>query len=221
MPVSITTNLQPKVLEVRPVTAGAYVLRVERLGMQFRAGQSITLGVRRMRVNREYTVYSAEQDPHFEVLIREIRGGTVSPALCHCVPGEELECAGPYGSFVIEQPADTRRRYLFVATGTGVAPFHSFVRSYPNLNYQLLFGVRQRAELYDLADYDRQRVVACVSGEDGGDFRGRVTDYLRQHQITPDTICYLCGNGRMLSEAYDLLRQQAIPSTPLHVEAFF
>ncbi len=216
-----SVNLQPKVIHVRNLTTCAYVLRVERLDMTFRAGQSITLGVRRMRVNREYTIYSGEQEPYFDVLIRDIPNGTVSPALHRCVAGEELECAGPYGSFVLEKPDDPARQYLFVGTGTGIAPFHSFVRTHPQINYRILHGIRRLDERYDMADYARDRYVACVSGEDGGDFRGRVTDYLKQHRVDPKTHCYLCGNGQMLSEAYDIIRAQGVPSNQLHVEAFF
>ena len=214
-------NLKPKVIHVRDLTASTYVLRVERLGMPFRAGQSITLGVRRMRVNREYTVYSGEQEPYFDVLIRDIRDGTVSPALRRCPAGEELECAGPYGSFVIEKPEDASRRYLFVATGTGSAPFHAMVRTHPNLNYRFVHGVRLLEERYDMADFARDRYIACISGQPGGDFSGRLTDYLKQNPTDPQTHCYLCGNGKMLSEAYDILRGQGVPSDQLHVEAFF
>jgi len=216
---NIAVNLKPKVIHVRDLTAHSYVLRVERLGMAFRAGQSITLGVRRMKVNREYTIYSGEKDDFFDVLIRDIRDGTVSPALRRCAAGEELECAGPYGSFVLEKPEDASRRYLFVATGTGIAPFHAMVRTHGNLNYQLVHGVRLLEECYDMADYSNY--IACVTGEKGGDFSGRVTDYLKQHPTDPQTFCYLCGNGRMLSEAYDILRGQGVPSDQLHVEAFF
>ncbi|MCX7887033.1 MAG: FAD-binding oxidoreductase [Verrucomicrobiae bacterium] len=214
-------NLKPKVISVRNVARCAYVLRLERLGLVFRAGQSITLGLGRMRVNREYTIYSGEHDEHLEVLIREVQNGTVSPALRRCQPGDELECAGPYGRFVIENPEDTSRRYLFVATGTGIAPFHAFVRSYPSLNYRLVHGVRLLEERYDMLDYAAGRYFACVSRENGGDFHGRVTDFLRLHRTNPQTICYICGNGRMISEAYDILRAQGIPSDQIHVEAFF
>ena len=216
-----SVNLQPKVIHVRNLTTCTYVLRVERLDMTFLAGQSITLGVRRMRVNREYTIYSGEQEPYFDVLIRDIPDGTVSPALHRCEAGEELECAGPYGSFVLEKPDDLSRHYLFVGTGTGIAPFHSFVRTHPQINCRILHGIRQLDERYDMGDYARDRYVACVSGEDGGDFCGRVTDYLKQYRVDPKTHCYLSGNGRMLSEAYDIIRSQGVSSNQLHVEAFF
>jgi ferredoxin/flavodoxin---NADP+ reductase len=217
----VSIDLQPKVIQVRDLTDGTYVLRIERHSLPFRAGQCITLGTKRMRVNREYSIYSGEGDPYFDLLIREVPDGTVSPALRRCSPGEILECTGPYGSFVLSKPEDRSRTYLFIATGTGIAPFHAYRRSHPGINYRLLHGIRYLRERYDLADYDRARYVACVSREEGGDFHGRVTDYLKQHPVTGDIYCYLCGNGRMLSEAYDLLRSQGISSDRLFLEAFF
>ncbi len=216
-----TATLQVRVLEVRPLTEATYVLRLERQGVAFRAGQSITLGVSRMRVNREYTIYSGEQDDYIDVLIREIQGGTVSVALRRCPPGELLECNGPFGSFVIPEPSDRLRKYLFIASGTGIAPYHSMVRTHPELDYRIIHGIRNAREQYDLADYDHARYVACVTGEPGGDFSGRVTAYLHQHPVDPGSHCYLCGNGRMLTAGYELLREQGVPSDQIHLEAFF
>lgn len=222
MPVALPTEtLQVRVLQVRPLTECAYVLRVERRGVAFRAGQSITLGVSRLRVNREYTIYSGEQDDYFDVLIREIQGGTISPVLRRAAAGEELEFNGPFGSFVLGAPADRTRQYLFLASGTGIAPYHAMIRTHPGLNYRLVHGVRYLRERYDWAEYDRARYVACVTGEPGGDYHGRVTEYLRHHPADPRAHCYLCGNGRMLSAAYELLREQGVPSDQIHMEAFF
>ncbi|NJM14595.1 MAG: hypothetical protein HC896_03735 [Bacteroidales bacterium] len=45
---------------------------------------------------------------------------------------------------------------MFLATGTGISPFHSIVNSLPGLNYKLLHGVRYINEGYDKADYDKK-----------------------------------------------------------------
>ncbi|MCX7848320.1 MAG: hypothetical protein N2595_09870 [bacterium] len=128
---------------------------------------------------------------------------------------------GPYGRFVIEDPTDRGRKYLFVATGVGIAPYHSFVRSYPGLDYVLVHGVRYCEERYDREAYEGGRYIACVSREDGGDYRGRVTEYLREHRVDPGTICYLCGSNAMIAEAYDILRGQGVPGDNLFTEIFF
>lgn len=210
-----------RVLEIRNLTESTYVLRVERKDFGFVPGQCVNIGTVGSGVNREYSTYSGIDEPYLEFLIKEVRGGTVSPALRKLQARDEVELEGPYGLFVLENPEDERRKYLFVATGTGIAPFHSFVKSYPAIDYQILHGIRYVREQYDKDDYDRDRYIACVSREDGGDFHGRVTDYLRQHPVDPKTICYLCGNRNMINEVYDILREQGVSGSNIITEVFF
>jgi len=66
-----------------------------------------------------------------------------------------------------------------------------------------------------------QRLVACVSREAGGDFHGRVTDYLRRHPVQPATLCYLCGNSDMIYEAVDILKGYGVPPAHLFAEVYF
>jgi ferredoxin-NADP reductase len=128
---------------------------------------------------------------------------------------------GPYGKFIVERPNDTARHYLFIATGVGIAPYHSFISTYPDLDYTVLHGVRFMRERYEHEFYAPDRYICCLSQEAGGDFQGRVTDYLRAHPVAPGTICYLCGNNAMIAEVYDLLRAQGVPGDELFSEIFF
>ncbi|MDA0323207.1 MAG: FAD-binding oxidoreductase [Verrucomicrobia bacterium] len=218
---STLEHLDFQVQEVRDLNKATYVLRVDRHSLKFKAGQCVSVGVRGTGINREYSTYSGEQDPYVELLIREVKDGLVSSALRRCKPGESLSFMGAYGSFVLEKPEDSARKYLFIGTGTGIAPFHSFVRSFPDIDYTILHGVRYLNERYDFEDYASGRYISCVTKEDGGDFRGRVTDYLRQTSVAPNQICYLCGNRLMLAEAFDLLREQGVPGDNLFTEVFF
>lgn len=215
------SNKLLKVVDVRHLTASTYVLRLERHDVQFLAGQCVSLGIGQSRVNREYSLYSGEKDTHLEFLIRVVPGGLVSPALQKVKPGDSVTFSGPYGRFVLEAPQDTTRRYVFIGTGTGVAPYRAFVRTYPSIQYQVLHGVAKADEQYDRADYAAGTYVSCVSQEKAGDFQGRVTEFLKKNPVKPESICYLCGNSRMLAEAYDILREQGVPGNNLFTEAFF
>ena len=210
-----------EVLEVKFLTEDTYRLRCERGGLQFKAGQCVNLGFPGAGVNREYSTYSGEADPYLDFLIKEVKDGIVSVQLKAIPPGGRVEIHGCYGDFRIKAPELNGRPYLFIGTGTGIAPFHSFVRSYPGLNYKIVHGVRCVRERYDHQDYEAGRYLSCVSREDGGDFRGRVTDYLKKNSVAKDTLCYLCGNRAMISEVYELLRAQGVPSDNLFSEAFF
>jgi ferredoxin--NADP+ reductase len=214
-------GLVHRALSVRHLTETTFVVRVERNGVPATAGQCVTLGVAGSGINREYSLYSGEHDDFFELLVRAIEGGQVSQELQRLTPGTVVDFNGPYGRFILEHPADPARRYLFIATGVGIAPYHSFVATHPQLDYTVLHGARCLRERYEYEFYARERYISCLTRETGGDFQGRVTDYLRTHPVAPDTICYLCGNNMMIAEAYDILRAQGIPGDQLFTEIFF
>ncbi|MCE5270768.1 oxidoreductase [bacterium] len=210
-----------RVQSVRHLTGQVFVLRVDRLGVPAVAGQCATLGAWGSGLNREYSMYGGQDEPWLDFLVREVEDGQVSPRLKQLAPGDPVEMDGPYGRFVIEQPGDRSRRYLFVATGVGIAPFHSYLASFPWLDYHLIHGVRLADERYDRDHYDPERYTACLSLEAGGDYRGRVTDYLRAHPADPECYCYLCGNSGMVAEASEILRGQGVNGDHLFTEAFF
>lgn len=209
------------VQSVRHLTDETIVIRIDRHNFRALAGQHVTLGPRQFAINREFSIYSSPEKPYIEFLIKARAGSETALALQKAKPGDEVDLAGPYGEFLIEAPDDPKRRYLFVATGVGIAPFHCFVTSYPNIDYRVIHGIPHLEDCYDLDSYQRERYVACVSREEGGDFSGRVTDYLREHPVEPDRLCYICGRSTMVANVYDLLREQGIPSDNLLTETFF
>ncbi len=205
---------------IRQLTADAYVLRFDRNGMNFRAGQHITLGIPGDNQVREYSIYSTEKDTSLEVLIKEVDNGLVSKQLRKLVPGELLEVDGPFGYFTIPEK-HKHRRFLFIGTGTGIAPFHSINGTYPNLDYGILHGVRYTRDAYERHHFPRNKYLLCTSRDTEGDFNGRVTEYLREMTLDFDTMVYLCGNCDMIYEVYDLLTSRGFPSGNIKTEVYF
>ncbi len=214
-------GLSHRVREVRHLSPTAYVLRVERDGLEFEPGQYVNVGPHDSIAMREYSVYSGRDDDFLEVLIKEVDGGVVSRALKRCRPGDSVLVEGPFGFFVTDSDERAHGSYLFVASGTGISPFHCLARSYPGLDYTLLHGVRTLSERYEREAFDPGRYVSCVSREEGGDYSGRVTQYLRDHPVDPMSLCYLCGNCDMIYEAFDILRSQGVPGSHLFAEVYF
>ena len=171
--------------------------------------------------NREYSVYSGENDDFLEVLVREVEGGKVSGKLNKLRPGAEIDVTGPFGFFKFNPEKYTSKKFLFVATGTGISPFHSFVRTFPELDYKLIHGVRLKEEAYEHTDYQKEKVTLCLSGDDGGDFYGRVTDFLFTQRIDIETNCFLCGNSEMIYEVFDILTGKGIPVSNIYSEVYF
>lgn len=213
--------MQHKLIDIRNLTSSTFVLRLEKNGFSFKPGQCVNLGVKGTGINREYSTYSGVDDPYLEFLIKEVSGGAVSPSLRKVCVGNEIDLHGPYGSFVLDPEKIATASYVFIGTGTGVAPYHSYVRSFPNLDCQIIAGIRYDNERYDQQDYDPSQLTYCISREKGDGFQGRVTDYLKSFEVKPNHVFYLCGNNRMINDTYDLLRNNGATGHQVISEAFF
>ena len=216
----MNTLQRVRVLEIRNLTGATYVLRTERDKFEFIPGQCVNIGLVGSAVNREYSTYSNIKDDFLEFLIKKVPGGQVSTGLNKLHSGDEVTLDGAYGKFTLADPKKSNQ-YMFIGSGTGIAPFHSFVQSYPGLDYQVVHGIRFENEQYDRQDYEKGRYVACVSQGKGGDFSGRITKYLQTISLPPDTCYYLCGNSAMINEVYDILRKNNINGSNIFTEVFF
>lgn len=207
--------------QVRHLTESTYVLRFGRNGMEFNPGQHLVLGIPGSSDLREYSIYSGTGDDFLEVLIKEVDEGMVSRQLKTIQAGDRLEVRGPYGFFLTKASIPDSAKLLFISSGTGIAPFHSFIRSLPDSNYQIIHGVRQMEEAYDLEDYLKGSIQVCTSRDSQGDFEGRLTDYLLEADIDTDRQVYLCGNSNMIFDAMDILRARGIPQRQIFTEVYF
>ena len=84
-----------------------------------------------------------------------------------------------------------------------------------------MHGTRLLEENYEIGHYALDSYMHCVSQEKGGNFDGRVSDYLRKNPQGSDKHYYLCGNRNMANEVYDILREQKISGSNIITEVFF
>ena len=171
---------------------------------------------------RDYSLISAPQEPHLAVLIKVVEGGALTPVLAGASLGTSFFFTGPYGYFVwlpSDHPA------VFVATGTGVAPFISMARSGVR-GFMLIHGVRRLQELYErsLLQEAASAYVACLSlpspEEGSGIFEGRVTHYLEKRLAPGVYDFYLSGRKDMIREA-TLIADRRFPGSSVYAETFY
>lgn len=209
-----------KVLNMRRITSQTFVLRTEKPPVPIRAGQCFSVGTRDLGINREYSMYSAASDPFVDFLIRKVDGGAVSERLERLDSGDAVQIGGPYGSFCLDETAISTRSFVFIASGTGIAPFASYVATYPDLDYTIFHGVRHEDEQYDQDRYDSVRYRPCISRPQSGAGQ-RVTDALSRVELQRDSLYYLCGNRDMITDVVQLLREKGIPGGSIFMETFF
>lgn len=211
-----------KVLENRILCEGTHCLRTERPASTIRAGQCFSVGLSSLGINREYSMYSAANDEFVEFLIRVVPDGVVSPWLAKCAVGDLVEIGGPYGDFCLAEDDVKTRDFVFIATGTGIAPFHSFIRTFPSLEYRVYHGIRHEVEQYDIGDYDTSRYEAAISRPTNGTIvTQRVTDLIENANLSNESLYYLCGNQKMITDVIAILLKRGIPGGSIFTETFF
>lgn len=208
-------------IEVLNLTPGTFILRLERNNFEFEAGQYVILRVPGHKEGREYSIYSGTADNYLDFLIREIPAGRFSGYLRNLAPGSELVVEGACGFFIPDQRTKLGTPSVFIATGTGISPFHSYVKSYPGLNYTVLHGVKFSSESYGSDVFISGRQIICASQDSKANFKGRVTGYLEKSGIDKNAVYYLCGNATMIDEVSTLLENSDIKPENIRSEVYF
>jgi ferredoxin-NADP reductase len=201
----------------------AVELRIERPPhFRFRPGQRIRVVYR--GIERDYSLVSGPDDPELGVCIRLVENGALSPLLFAADMGTPLGISDPGGYFVL---TPSLRKRVFIATGTGIAPFVSMVRA-GAAGFILLHGVRSAGDLYyrDLLTAAAGAYISCLSGEPHpppelpSTFQGRVTDYLSTAMRAGSYDFYICGRGDMIRDATWLIDLR-YPDASVYTEIFY
>lgn len=192
---------------------------------------------------RSYSIASVrEGEPHagdlVELAVSYVPGGAATNIFEHLDEGDTIEASGPFGRFCL-MPRDANRRYVLIATGTGVTPYRSMLPELRRLiasrgvEVVLLFGARTPAELLYgdefrafAAEHPEFRFIPCFSRElpaepGPDDFKGYVQDALPL--VRPDAegdIAYLCGNPNMVDACFEALKGHGYPVPHIRREKY-
>jgi ferredoxin--NADP+ reductase len=177
------------VLQNRHWTDALFSLRVEAPRVAFEAGQFVRIALDTVegdpgsRVARAFSFVNPPHDPVLEFYGIVVPQGPLSPRLARLKAGDTLYVApNPAGFLVLSELPDSATLWL-LATGTGIAPFLSMIRTdAPWQRFQnvvLVHAVRHARELV------YQDVIAAVRGEKKNRF-----DYVRMvsRETAPGTL---------------------------------
>ncbi len=213
-----TRRFHTRVVAQHRLSETGYELILERDGLEFKAGRLIMIHGRNVTEDRSYTVASGENDEHLHVLYRYIPTGKLTPQLINLKPGNTLEVSGPYGEFIIRDPA---RPLLFIATGTGVAPCRAYIRTHRDLDLTLIHGARVLDDLFYRHEFAPYKYHPCITQENGEAYRGRVTEFLKESKIDINSHAYLCGAYEMIYDVQDLLVERGMPAEHIFMEGYY
>lgn len=217
---TIFNNNSHKILSIRNINKQTFALRFEKGNLSFTPGQYLQIGLKGDTEHRAFSIYSTLQDDYFELVIKMVEGGEVSGPLHNQKVGDYIDVKQPAGLFTLDKAIE-HEKIIFIATGTGISPFHSIIKSHKGLDYNLIHGVRTLSELIEPYEYNPKRFISCTSRDNTGQFCGRITKYLNEHPIDKNAEYFLCGNGKMIKEVKAILAHENIPAKQIHTEVFF
>lgn len=188
---------------------------------KFKAGQVIGISAEENGPRRLYSICSGENDNEVQILFNVIEEGYLTPRLSDLEEGEYIWINEPRGEFLYDpQPA------FWIASGTGIAPFYSMLKSGLFDQKILIHGERYLERFYFYDEFQKtlgNNYFRCCSREkDHGIFHGRVTAYLQSFSSLPlDHKYYLCGRAEMVVESRDILIEHNIPFNQIFSEIYF
>ena len=212
-----------RVVRRTDLNADVFELSVERGDVTFTPGENLTVFNGDETVSRPYSISSGPDESALRFLIRRLPGGVVSNYLGQLSEGDEICATPPFGWF---RPGDQQDApFAFFATGTGIAPFLSYLRAADTRRpVSLLYGVRHRSDAAHVAEI-RSAVPGFqlfTSREDADDARrGHLTASLGELDFADGTHFYLCGLDAMIDDVTDALEARGVPFAHIHREVFF
>jgi len=169
------------------------------------------------KITRPYSIASAPGGNRFELCLNLVEEGFLSPFLFEMKPGATVEMSAPLGYFVLRNP---NRDAIFVATGTGIAPFrsmlHAHLRRGEPKGVTLIFGVRYeqtlmyRREFEELERRHPNFHFWPTLSRPESEWKGR-TGHVQKHLLEAigdrrDLDVYICGLKLMVDDVRALLK---------------
>jgi len=172
-------------------------------------------------ITRAYSIASPPNgDNRFALCLNRVQDGFMSNFLCDLKEGGQVSCQGPFGDFILRPPM---RDTIFIATGTGIAPFRSMLHwlledesRHQGKELSLVFGNRTEEDIYyhdeflalaqKHANFHYLPTLSRGCSEWKG-LRGYVQDHVTAiTQARTDMHAYICGLDKMVKANRELLK---------------
>lgn len=227
---AVSTPAQVTSVSMLSETTFAFTVAAQ-AAVGFLPGQYVSIHVPGTAQKRSYSFSSPPGGTALEFLVRGIPGGLMSEFLRGAVPGTALELSGPSGSFYLR---DVKRPLLFLAGGTGLAPFLSMLGRLaagpaPGQPIHLVYGVTRDADLVLVPALEAYAArlpgfsfECCVADEaSAAPMRGYVTAFIEPgHLHGGDVDVYLCGPPPMVDAVRGYFTAQGVTPANFYYEKF-
>lgn len=209
------------VIDVRVVNDDLFELVLDRKGMEFSPGDCAAVYTDEDK-SRPYSISSGSHEAELRFAIRKMTGGEVSPWLMARKPGDTVRVTPPFGWFRPGQEIGDAP-FVFIATGTGIAPFLAYRETFKKPPAHCLYGIRRETDALGFSRlWNWCPTLLAVSREaTEKHHHGRVTDLLDSLPLATGTHYYCCGLESMINDVGAWLQANGVPLMNIHREVFF
>lgn len=184
-------------------------------------------------IRRAYSIASPPSwKDRIDIVLKLVYGGTVTHWFWNLKEGDRFQVHGPLGRFVLPENIDFD--IVFVATGTGIAPFRSMIHTLLEggckKKISLLFGVRfdqaipYHAEWLDLASRHSNFSYLPTISRPGQDWRGETgyvqTKIAKYFSDPAGKKVYICGLSEMIRAVEDACLQAGFTPDDIRYERY-
>lgn len=226
-----TDTFKATVTEVRRYDDAAFELFIDvnEKSPSFLPGQYVNIVVPGSEEHRSYSFSSAPGDT-MGFLIKQVPNGLMSTWLDSAQTGIELDLIGPLGTFYLRP---VNRPLLFLAGGTGLAPFLSMLEVLAQQGttqpIHMLYAVTRDQDLVlvetleaykeRLANFSFTTIVADENSTHPK--KGYVTHHLEPTMLHDGEVdVYLCGPPPMVDAVNDYMKSNNMTPTNFYYERF-
>jgi benzoate/toluate 1,2-dioxygenase reductase subunit len=226
-------SFQARVQSVEKLSDTTIAFSLEGAGaLSFLPGQYVNVQVPGTDQRRSYSFSSPPGAGTQSFLVRDIQPGLMSTFLREkAQPGTVIDFIGPSGSFYLRE---IRRPLLFLAGGTGLAPFLSMLGRIAETGtggqpVHMVYGVTNDADLVGVGQLQAlaERIsgfsfTTCVAAEASTHSRkGYVTAHIAPETLNDDDVdVYLCGPPPMVEAVRAWLADQGVTPANFYYEKF-
>ena len=204
-------------------------------GFQFKAGQYISISVKNknIKIRRPYSIASSPAKKNcIELCVKNVNG-LATNYLFSLKKDDKIEFLGPMGRFILNK-SSKMKGLIFIAVGTGIAPFMSMIPYLLESGYQkkiiLIKGERKEKNIiYDeelnklnqkYKNFEFYNVLSQPVNINFGN-KGYVQDFLNKY--IPENFVgdfYICGLSGMIKDVIKKLKEKNIPLQKIFYEKY-
>jgi len=201
--------------------------------LDIKSGQFLSIKVSDQKINA-YSVVGCLDINHFELLVDVSPQGVGSKYFENLKEGETVSYFGPAGTFTLK-PEDGAKHLLFLATGSGIAPFKfmiedALVKRKMTQQMTLYFGQRYKEDIIwrDLFENLAKtypnfhfKLVLSKPPTDWTGPTGHITEHVK-HDFTDtrEYSAYICGSKEMVEESAMILLDSGCPKERIYFEKY-